>query len=75
MLQASGVDLSRGGGIPELQAFQRHLSQYRILVYSGLQCDNIMFDGQVATPQRINLPYDDQHYHVITNLTAAMAKG
>ena len=74
LLQASGVDLSRGGGIPELQAFQRHLSQYRIVVYSGLQCDNIMFDGQVATPQRINLLYDDQHYHVITNLTAAMAK-
>jgi hypothetical protein len=31
MLQATGVDLSRGGGIPELQAFQRHLSQYRIV--------------------------------------------
>jgi len=34
-----------------------------------------MFDGQVATPQRINLVYDDQHYQVITILTAAMAKG
>jgi hypothetical protein len=41
-------------------------------VYSGLRCD--MFDGQVATPQRINLLYDDRHYHVITSLTAAMAK-
>ena len=39
LLQASGVDLSRGGGIPELQAFQRHLSEYRIVVYSGLRCD------------------------------------
>ena len=39
LLQASGVDLGRGGGIPELQAFQRHLSQYRIVVYSGLRCD------------------------------------
>jgi len=74
LLQASGDDLGRGGGIPELQAFQCHLSQYRIVVYSGLRCDNIMFDGQVATPQRINLLYDDQHYLVITNLTAAMAK-
>jgi hypothetical protein len=44
------------------------------MVYSGLRCVNIMFDGQVATPQRINLLYDDRHYHVITNLTAAMAK-
>lgn len=33
-----------------------------------------MFDGQVATLQRINLLYDSQHYDVITNLTAAMAK-
>ena len=74
LLQASGVDLNRGGGIPELQAFQRHLSQYRVVVYSGLNCDSTMFDGQVATSQRINLLYDDQHYNVITNLTAAMAK-
>jgi len=34
-----------------------------------------MFDGQVATSQRMNLLYDAQHYHVIMNLTAAMAKG
>jgi hypothetical protein len=33
-----------------------------------------MFDGEVATPQRINLLHDGQYYHVITNLTAAMAK-
>jgi hypothetical protein len=35
LLQASGVDLSRGGGIPELRAFQSYLSQYRIVVYWG----------------------------------------
>jgi hypothetical protein len=74
LLQAAGVDLSRGGMIPELHPFQRHLSQYRTVVYSGLRCDSIMFDGQVATRQRINLLYDGQHYHIITNLTAAMAK-
>ena len=27
-----------------------------------------------SQPQRINLCYDDQHYHVITKLTAAVAK-
>jgi hypothetical protein len=37
LLQATGVDLNRGGEIPELQAFQRHLSQYRIVVYSDLR--------------------------------------
>lgn len=73
LLQATGVDLSRGA-IPEIEALQRHLSEYRIVVYSGLRCDSIMFDGQVATPWRINLLYDGQHYHVITNVTAAMAK-
>ena len=75
LLQAAGVDLSRRGGIPELQALQRHLSQHSIVVYSGLRCDSIMFDGQVTTPQRINLLYDGQHYHVITSLTVTMAKG
>ena len=69
LLQASDVHLSREG-IPELQAFQRHLSVYRIVVYSGLRCDSITFDGQVASPEKINLLYDDGHYHVITNLTA-----
>jgi hypothetical protein len=73
LLQVAGVDLCRGGGIPELTAFQRHLSQHRIVLYSGLRCD-IMFDGQVTKSQRINLLYDDQHYHINTNLTAAMAK-
>ena len=74
LLQAAGVDLRRGGEIPKLQAFQRHLSQHRIVVYSGLRCDSIVFDGLVATSQRLNLLYDGQHYHVITNLTAAMIK-
>jgi hypothetical protein len=31
-----------------------------------------MCDGQVATPQRINLLYVAAHYHVITDLTEAM---
>jgi hypothetical protein len=72
ILQALGLELSRGG-IPELHAFQRYLSQYRIVVYSGLKCE-IVLDGQVTSPLRINLLYDRQHYHVINNLTAAMAR-
>lgn len=43
------------------------------MVYSILQCVNI-FDGQVALPERINLLYDDGHYNVIRDLTAAMTK-
>jgi hypothetical protein len=35
-----------------------------------------MSEGQVETPERINLVYDDtaRHYHVIGSLTGAMAK-
>ena len=33
-----------------------------------------MFDGQLATPQTINLLYNGLHHHVIMKLTAAKAK-
>ena len=35
-----------------------------------------IFQGQTGSDKRINLLYDDvsRHYHVITNLTVAMAK-
>jgi len=35
-----------------------------------------MFEGQVHSPKKIKLLYDDveQHYHVILNITGAMAK-
>jgi len=41
LLQAWGGNLSREGGIPELQAFQRHLPVYRSVVHSSLRCDSI----------------------------------
>jgi len=74
-LDTSGIDLSNGGGIPELMRFQEHFRQYKIIVYHGLSCDDIMFEGQVDPSKRLNI-YDDVefHYHVIVKLTAAMAK-
>jgi len=68
--------LTNGGGIPELIRFQEHFYDYKIVFYDGLHCDTILFEGQVESTKRINLLYDDinQHYHVITNLTGAMAK-
>jgi len=76
LLQATGVDLTSGAGIPELIRFQEHFSDYKITVYLGLSCYDIMFEGQVDDSKRINLIYDDDeiHYHVITKLTGAMAK-
>ena len=45
-------------------------------VYQGLRCDEIMFEGQVDSSKHISLVYDEveRHYHVIANLTGAMAK-
>jgi hypothetical protein len=76
LLRETGIELRNGGRIPELTMFQEHLSQYRNVVYSGLECDSIMFDGQVNAGTRINVPYNDvnRHYNVITNLTGAMAQ-
>jgi hypothetical protein len=45
-----------------------------IVVYVGLNYNNIMFEGQVETSERLNLLYEVTHYHVIGNLTAAIAK-
>jgi len=35
-----------------------------------------MFEGQIYSPKRVDLLYDDvsRHYYVITNMTGAMAK-
>jgi hypothetical protein len=72
----TGIDLRNGGGIPELTRFQEHFKHYRIVVYEGLTCVQILFDGHVDSPKRINLLYDNisRHYHVINNLTGAMVK-
>ena len=76
LLQTTGINLTNGGSIPELTQFQDHFAEYRIVVYDGLHCNEIMFDGQTNSAKRINLLYDDvtKHYHVINSLTGAMAK-
>ena len=76
LLETTGINLDRGGGINELEKFQDHFKEYRIVVFAGLNCDKIYFDGQVQSEKRLNLLYDDvdHHYHVITNVTGAMAR-
>jgi hypothetical protein len=44
-LTATGIELSRGGGLPELARFQEYFSEYRIVVYEGFSCNRIMYDG------------------------------
>ena len=76
LLKETGIDKTRGGGIPELNRFKEHFRDYKIFVYQGLGCDDIMYEGQVDSFKHLNLLYDDveRHYHLITNLTGAMAK-
>jgi len=76
LLETTGIDLSRGGVVPELMRFQKHFKEYRIVVFGALNCADIYFDGQVESEKRINLVYEDvkRHYHVINNLTGAMAR-
>jgi len=76
LLKETGIDLTSGGGIPELIRFQEHFRDYKIVVYLGLGWGDIMYEGQVDSSKHLNLLYDDveRHYHVITNLTGAMAE-
>ena len=76
LLENMGIDLKKGGGIPELTTFQKHFHEYKIVVYSGLNCDSIMNQGHIKSKKRFNFLFDEatRHYHVIGNLTGAMAK-
>jgi len=76
LLEATGIDLANGEGIPILVRYQDHFRDYKIVVYQSLSCEDVRFEGQVESNKRINLLYDDieRHYHVITNLTVAMAR-
>jgi len=76
LLNASGVDLSNGGGFKELQQFQEYLSDYKIIVFDGLYPDRVMFSGNSLSTKKLYLLYDrnNEHYNVITNLKGAMAK-
>jgi hypothetical protein len=47
LLETTGIVLSNGGGLPELTRFEEHFCDYKIVVYDGLNCDSIMFEGSV----------------------------
>jgi hypothetical protein len=72
----TGIDLTNGGGIPELIKFQEHFKGYRIVVLGGLNCKDLVFNRQVETEKRINLLYDvvTHHYHVINSIPGAFAR-
>jgi len=52
------------------------LQSTRLSCTGELNCEDVIFEGKVASEKRVNLLYDDvtRHYHVIANLTGAMSK-
>jgi hypothetical protein len=75
-LKSSGVDLSNRGSLQEHAQFQEYLSEYKIVVFSGLSPDKIIFIGNFVSSKKLFLLYnaDTKHYNVITIIMAAMAK-
>jgi hypothetical protein len=52
ILETMGINLDNGGGgIPELAKFQDHFNDYKIVVYTGLYCDSIMFEVNAQSSQ------------------------
>jgi hypothetical protein len=51
LLKASGVDLSNGGGLEELEQSQDYLSDYKIVVFDGLSIDRL-FSVEIPFRQR-----------------------
>ena len=48
LLKMVGIDLTNGAGIPELTKFQEHFHEYKFIVYAGLNCESILFEGQAV---------------------------
>jgi hypothetical protein len=62
LLEATGVDLSRGGGIPELESFQHYFhDRYKIVVYTGLRYDLIIYESKVDAPKRTTFLFDKEN--------------
>ena len=76
LLETTCIDLKNGDGIPELNRLQEHFHEYKIVVYSGLNCDCIMYQSHVESEKSINILFDEvtRHYHIIGYLIGAMAK-
>ena len=47
------MDLTNGGGFEELEQFQEYLSDYKIVVFGGLNPDRVMFSGNFLEEKKI----------------------
>jgi len=65
LLKTTGTDLSNDAGIPKFVRFQEYFREYKIVVYHGLSCEDIMFEGQVDI--RSNNPQSAYALHILQN--------
>jgi hypothetical protein len=63
LCRAAGVNALQLSGVPELQAFQRHLLDYKITVFADRVGKNVIFEGNVNTGRYIDLIYDTDGLH------------
>ena len=54
LLEASGFDLTNGG-LEGLQQFQKYRSDYKIVVFYGLNADRFMFSGNSLSVKKLYL--------------------
>jgi hypothetical protein len=47
--------LEEGGIFRELAQFQEHYQEYRIVVFTGINCEDILLDGHGESIKRIDL--------------------
>jgi hypothetical protein len=75
LIENTGIDLKNCAGIPELTRYQEYFQEYKIVLYSGLNCESIMYREHVESNKRNRLLFEEvtHHYHVICHLTEAMA--
>jgi hypothetical protein len=75
LLRASGIDMTNGGGLEELEQLQVYLWDYKIIVNVGLSPDKLIL---IEFPFRIKIcslyDADTGHYNVINNIKADICK-
>ncbi|XP_035690339.1 uncharacterized protein LOC118425540 [Branchiostoma floridae] len=60
-------------GLPEIQKFQEHLTDYQIIVVSAKELNEVVFKGP-HHEQKLILYLIDEHYHVITSMPSFMER-
>lgn len=84
LCEDANVDLTNGGGVEHIQAFQNFFNaqqkvedKYNIIVYADRRGKNILFTGMQKNPsiKKIFLLLDENHYFLIRSIQGAFCFG